>query len=114
MAFRERTFISGGEVMKLKLTFPVTLIHYDEEEKQSFSSRFPKAKVHGTTKIGDLGHGRRAENRYTVRIMTDSDVPVSCGDEIYCELFKKNLTVVGIADNRRGSGRIHHFKLLVE
>ena len=100
--------------MKLKLTFPVIIYHYDEEEKRDFSFYFPKAKVHGTTKIGDLSHGRRAENRYTVRIMTDDDIKVSCGDKIYCDLFKKELTIVGIADNRRGSGKIHHFKLLAE
>lgn len=100
--------------MKLKLTFPVTVYHYDEKEKRDFSFHFPKAKVHGTTKIGDLSHGRRAQNRYTVRIMTKDNVPVSCGDTVYCELFKKNLTVVGLSDNRRGSGKIHHFKLLLE
>ena len=67
MALFKRTFISGGEVMRLKLTFPVTVYHYDEKEKRDFSFHFPEAKVHGITKIGNLHHLRRSQNKYVVR-----------------------------------------------
>lgn len=98
--------------MRMNFSCPVTLYHYDEKREETFSFLFPKAKVHGTTKIGDLSHGRRSENSYIIRIMTDEDINVSCGDEVYSDLFGQNLTVVGISDNRRGSKRVRHFKLI--
>lgn len=96
--------------MKQRMTYPVTIMHFDEKEKRDFSFHFPKAKVHGATKIGNLHHLRRSQNKYIVRIMTDSEIKVACGDTVTCELFG-TLTVTGVSDNRRGSKRVRHYRL---
>ena len=100
--------------MRFNITSPVTLYHYDEEKDVEREYFFPKAKVHGTTKIGDLSHGRRTQNEHIVRIFTDDKIEVACGDKVFSEGFNEKLTVVGFADNRRGSKRIRHFKLIVK
>ena len=100
--------------MKISLVSPVTLFHYDEQKEEEIIHFFPNAKVHGTTKIGDLSHGRRSQNQYTVRLFTQGKIDVSCGDEVFSEYFGKRLTVVGFSDNRRGSKKVHHIKLIVK
>ncbi len=92
----------------------VRLFHFDEdtqEETEVFSGR---ASLFGNTKIGDLSHGRRKENGYTLRIPTKADILVSCGDKVFCDKFPQTLTVVGFSDNRRGSRFSHHYKLILK
>jgi len=100
--------------MRFNITSPVTIYHFDGEKNEETAYFFPKAKVHGTTKIGDLSHGRRSQNAYVVRIFTDDELSVSCGDKVFSDIFKEKLTVVGFSDNRRGSKKVRHFKLIVK
>lgn len=97
----------------MRLYAPVTLYHYNSEKDDYDTFFFPKAKVHGINKIGDLTHSRRALNQVTVRIFTTDEIEASCGDKIYSDVFLKELTVVGVSDNRRGSKKVHHYKLIV-
>ena len=52
----------------------VTLFHFDEETQEESKSYFGLANVHGNVKIGDLSHGRRQENGFTVRIPTNDTI----------------------------------------
>lgn len=92
----------------------VTISHFDEKTQEEEISYFGRANVHGNIKIGDLSHGRRQENGFTVRIPTKDTILVSCGDRISCDKFPHPLSVVGFADNRRGSHFSKHYKLLVK
>ena len=97
----------------MKLYTSVTLYHYNAKTDEYETLFIPKAKVHGVTKVGDLTHSRRSLNQYIVRIFTTDDMDIACGDKVYSDVFSGGLTIVGVSDNRRGSKRIHHFKLIV-
>ena len=98
----------------MKTNGSIILYHFDEESQEEIPTEYLNVSISGNVRIGDLSHGRRKQNSFTVRIPTDSEVNVSCGDRVVNLSDGRNFTVVGFADNRRGSAFSRHFKILLK
>ena len=61
----------------MKTNGSIILYHFDEATEQEIPTEFLNVSISGSIKIGDLSHGRRKQNNFTVRIPTDEEIAAS-------------------------------------
>lgn len=94
----------------------VTIYHQTEDGYER--NFFPRVSLCRRDGIAAADSGQAQKNALTVRIFTHSELAAEPGDRLvigYSEsLFppaEQVYTILELADNRRGSGKMQHYKL---
>lgn len=94
----------------------VTIYHQIEDGYER--SFFPRVSLLRRNGIKATDSGQAWKNSLIVRIFTQDDLQAEPGDKLvigYSESLlppaEKVYTIVELADNRRGSGKMRHYKL---
>lgn len=95
----------------------VTMYHETEEGWQRMF--FCRVSLHCQNGIRTGEPGQASKNAVTLRIFTQQDCSIAPGDKVipgYCESLlpptENAYTVLEVTDNRRGSGRMQHYKVV--
>lgn len=98
----------------------ITIFHkgYDPATRLNTwgSKYFANVSMQNDTKVNVLGDGLKSANIVKVRIPTTENIDIANGDKVVLGnasvLSEKAYTVIGFADNRKGSPNMHHWKVI--
>lgn len=91
----------------------IAICHYDEDSDTYIEQEFKNASVSGVTEIGAYKGCHERRSNYIIRIPTDEDILIACGDKVRSDTAFDKLTVVGFSDNRRGTRAVRHWRIEV-
>ena len=91
---------------------------YHQTETGFCRQFFPRASVYRKTGIQTGNSGQDRSDQLIIRIFTQCDVQIEPGDRLVIGYSESLLppgepvyTILELADNRRGTGKMQHYKL---